>query len=424
MDESNLWLIDEPEDHGQGAPRTSRRRRVGVAVAAVACLTVVIVPVSVALTGGGATPSAASKHHHTGAKPVTLGKGPAEHQVLGALSATTDSGSFDFNYDLTSTRATGTVPSTTTTTECQEVPPGALKGGNISLPEGSSFPAATEVCSAGSVNENPATPVTGTGVSNIDPKATLVNATVGGGLTVSLRVNSTTLYEDLSSLQTSLAPPPDQANAPGQAISNFAGITEGTIGRREGAIAMIGLASPTGYLDLYQQDINGASQTGTSTVNGAPVTVYQVAVDPTQLADAPGITSEESKTAADAVTVLKSEGYTGTTDDVSIDASGFIREVRSVARFSDGGTVVLDVVLSNFGCAGTVLMPGQQGSGAPPSGCTSPDSGTPATTTPTTPPGTATAGATTTTQVLPTEAPTTVPPDTSTTVATTTSSTG
>jgi hypothetical protein len=290
------------------------------------------------------------------------------------------------------------------------------------------IPAATEVCSAGGPAENPATPVTGTGVGNIDPKATLVNATVGGGLTVSLRVDSTTLYEDLSALQTSLAPPPDQANAAGQAISDFAGITEGTIGRREGAIAMIGLASPTGYLDLYQQDINGASQTGTSTVNGAPVTVYQVAVDPTQLDNAPGITSEESKTTANAVTVLKSEGYTGTSDEVSIDAAGFIREVRSVARFSDGGTVVLDVVLSNFGCAGTVLMPGQQGSGAPPSGCTSPDSGTAATTTPSTtiPPGIATAGATTTTQVptTPTEAPSTVPPDTSTTVTDTTSTTG
>jgi hypothetical protein len=147
---------------------------------------------------------------------------------------------------------------------------------------------------------------------------------------------------------------------------------------------MLGMASPTGYLDLYQQDVDGASQTGTSTVNGVPVTVYQVAVDPTQLVNDPGITSEESSTASAAIGVLNAQGYSGTTDDVSIDNSGFIREVKSVARFSDGGTVVLDVTLSNFGCAGTVLMPGQQGPSAPPSGCTSPDTGAAPTTTTTT----------------------------------------
>jgi hypothetical protein len=210
------------------------------------------------------------------------------------------------------------------------------------------------------------------------PQATLIDGTVGAGgngLQVTLRVNSTTLYEDLSSLEKTLAPPPSAANEPGQPISGFASLTESTIGMREGAIAMIGMASPTGYLDLYQQDISGATQTGTSTVNGVPVTVYQVAVDPTQLVNEPNITGEESKTASDAVSVLHAQGYTGTTDEVSIDGSGFIREVNSVAHFSDGGTVVLDVTLSNFGCAGTVLMPGQQGADQPPSGCTSPDTG-------------------------------------------------
>jgi hypothetical protein len=262
----------------------------------------------------------------------------------------------------------------------------------------------------GAAVSNPGTPVSGTGVSNTNPKATLIDATVGSGpagnsgLTVTLRVDATTLYEDLSSLETSLAPPPNMANASGQSIAGFAGITEGTIGTREGAVAMIGLASPTGYLDLYQQDIDGASQTGPSTVDGVPVTVYQVAVDPTQFVNDPGITSEESTAAADAVKVLNAQGYTGTTDEVSIDASGYIREVRSVAHFSDGGTVVFDVTVSNFGCAGTVLMPGQQGPSDPPTGCTSPDTGLPPTTPTTVPAATQSSGTPTT------EVPTTVTP--------------
>ena len=43
--------------------------------------------------------------------------------------------------------------------------------------------------------------------------------------------------------------------------------------------------------------------------------------------------------------------------------------------FSDGGTVTLDAHFSNFGCAGTVLMPGQGGVSTPPSGCVSADTG-------------------------------------------------
>ncbi len=244
-------------------------------------------------------------------------------------------------------------------------------------------------------------------------------------------MDSTTLYEDLNGLETSLAPPPNDTNDTGESIASFAGITESTIGTREGAIAMIGLASPTGYLDLYQQDIDGATQTGTSTVGGVPVTVYQVAVDPTELVNDPGITSEESTTASAAISLLKDQGYTGTTDDVSIDATGYIREVTSVAHFSDGGTVTLDVTPSNFGCAGTVLMPGQQGPSDPPANCTSPDTGLPPTTTTTVAPAdTPSSGTPTTvpttmppTTVPTTVAPTTVPPTTTTTIPTVTSST-
>lgn len=357
MADDRMWLDEGSDQAARTAGRGSVWRRTGVIAAAVACVAVVAVPVSVALTGSPTHPAALSHKSHKADKSKTLGSGPAEHQVLNALSATTDAGNFDFTYNLNTTPATS--PTTTT------VPP---VGVDVVGPQ------------------NISTPVTGAGIDDTNPQGMLVNATLGtGGLQVSLRVDSTTLYEDLSSLETGLAPPAAQANDAGTAISGFASITESTIGNREGAIAMLGLASPTGYLDLYQQDITGAAQGGTTTVDGDPVTTYQVAVDPTQLTNEPNVTPEEVATETAAVSVLDAAGYTGTTDAVSIDASGFIREVDSVAHFSDGGTVVLDVILTNIGCAGTVLMPGQSGPSQPPSGCTSPDTGqAPVVTSPTT----------------------------------------
>lgn len=420
MDENQMWLDEESPVGTTGVNRLSNVRRAGVVAAAVACLAVVAVPLSVALSGTSHSPPTAQapKHHHNGGRATTLGNGPAEHQVLGALSATTDSGNFDFTYHLSSTPPTSTAPTTTTTTTCHTVTEGVVSA-EATVPPGlvmgQPVPGGTQtvtVCSGPSVTSQ-GTPVNGKGVSNTNPKATLIDFTLGtgnSGLAGSLRVDSTTLYEDLSNTETSLAPPPSQANVSGQAISSFASLTESTIGLREGAVAMIGMASPTGYLDLYQQDIDGAAQTGTSTVDGMPVTVYKVAVDPTQLINDPGITSEESQTATAAISVLKAQGYTGTTDEVSVDNSGFIREVDSVANFSDGGTVVLNVNLTNFGCAGTVLMPGQSGPSDPPSGCTSPDTGVAPTTTTTTTDSAATAPsgttpmapATTSTSVAPT----------------------
>lgn len=431
VDDERIWLDEDSPGTSQGHRRGSRRRSVGVVAAVAVCAALIAVPIAVAATGGG--PTLAAQHHH--APPVkakTLGNGPAEHEVLGALSATTDANTFDFSYQLSTTPPTTSVPTTTSTTVCHAItlpartvtPPGAVQtmptsrsaavgaaasssgGGYISasasasvskkgtvVQSSSGYGVATSgsgprisapvvssngketvtECTGGPVT-TPETPVTGSGVANVNPKAMLVRATVGSssGLMVTVRVDSTTLYEDLGTLETSLAPPTSMANASGQSISGFAGITESTIGTREGSIAMLGMASPTGYLDLYQQDVDGATRTGTSTIDGAPVTVYQVAVDPTQLLNDPGITSEEAQTASASIKTLDAQGYTGTTDTVSIDASGYIREVDSVAHFSDGGTVVLDVMLSNFGCAGTVLMPGQQGPSQPPAGCTSP----------------------------------------------------
>ena len=146
---------------------------------------------------------------------------------------------------------------------------------------------------------------------------------------------------------------------------------------------MLGMASPSGYLDLESQSVTGAAQDGTGTVDGVQVTYYRVAVDPSKLVDAPGMSADEISTVNAAVGVLHQEGYTGTEARVALDAAGYIRQVTSVASFADGGTVTLASTFSNFGCAGTVTMPGEPTAPPPPADCTSP---VPSTTTTTAPP--------------------------------------
>ncbi len=212
VDENRMWLDEDPQVGPRSAGRLSRGRRAGVIAAAVACVAVVAVPLTVALTSSHhPLPTAqAPKHHTTSGKATTSGNGPAEHQVLGALSATTDSGSFDFSYELSTTAPTNPTPTTTTTTVChtmtvpgtEVLPSGAvstvgptiISSGTASSGSSSSVveravtkkvavgksgkvSAVTE-CSEGPVT-NPGAPVTGTGVSNTNPKATLIRATVG-----------------------------------------------------------------------------------------------------------------------------------------------------------------------------------------------------------------------------------------------------
>ena len=436
-----IWL-EEPGAPGERAGRARRRLAVGLAV--VVCLGVVAVPVSLALTGNGT-----KVQHRAVARintPTVLKSSPqAVDAVLSALSATTDSGNFDFSYTLNSQAGSGTTTTTTsTTTACQPVVPnpGAAPGGGVAVP-GTVAPAGgvmqtVPATTPGSVSANPITggincysqgpmqpmavPVTGSGVINVNPSAMVTSATVGGGLNVVLRENDTNYWEDLGGGQATLAPG-STAQGGGSALGGFAGLVTGTLGVREGPVAMMSLSSPSGYLDLYQSEVTAAEEVGPGTVAGTPVTGYQIPVTPAQEGQVPG-SSEETQTIAAALSSLQTQGYTGTTVKISIDAEGYILQAESIANFSDGGTVDLTATFSNFGCAGTVLMPGQSGSGVPPANCTSPvppapptststtstPTTTPSTTTPSTTPGgsttSTTRGSTPPTTVV---APTTVP---------------
>jgi hypothetical protein len=110
-----------------------------------------------------------------------------------------------------------------------------------------------------------------------------------------------------------------------------------------------------------------------------------VTLDASQLANRPGLSDEQVRAATDALLLLTQEHYTHTTVRLGIDRAGFVRTARNVWSFADGGAVSTDSTLSDFGCAGTVVLPTQAPAPPPAPTCTSPD---PEANTPTTSPST------------------------------------
>jgi hypothetical protein len=381
--QEGLWLGED----GPPSPTRGRRgRQLWVVGASVLCVAGISIPLALAFSSNGAptpAPRATETHH--------LGHGAAEHEVISALGATTSSGSFNVNYEFDPATAP-TTPTTTTTFPCPQS-------------TGASCPVM-----GGPVSTEGGTPTTGHGTIDTDPFAMVAVSQVSGLGQITLRDNGTDVWE-FGGADYGLSPGSSE-NGPGSTLSGFAGLVEGTLGQRQGALAMGGLASPTGYLDLEESEITGASQIGTGMVDGVAVTIYQVSLNAGQEPSASSLTSQEAEAISQSQAVLQSDGYQGTTVQVSIDASGYIRQTRSVAHFSDGSTTSSEATFSDFGCAGTVLMPGQQGTTTPPAGCVSPDTGVAPTTT------------TTSTTVAPTtttpSTTTTFPPPPSTTEPTTT----
>jgi hypothetical protein len=279
-------------------------------------------------------------------------------------------------------------------------------------------PQTSEVCTGGSVGgpSTSATSVTtGHGTIDTDPFGMVAVSNVAGLGQITLRDNGTNVWE-FGGADYGLAPGSSETG-PGASLSGFASLVEGTLGPRQGALAMGGLSSPTGYLDLDQSMISGANQTGTGTVDGVAVTIYTISIAPGQGENIPGLNAEQAKAIADSDAILKQQGFTGSTVQVSVDASGYIRQTRSVAHFSDGSTTSSESTFSDFGCAGTVLMPGQTGASAPPAGCVSPDTGVaPTTTTTSTAPPSTTVPSTT---VPPTSTIVTEPPSSTTSTTST-----
>jgi hypothetical protein len=403
-DPEGLWFDeDSSPPHG----RSRSRRAPWIVLACVACVAAVSVPVGLTLSssGGPVVPPAPKQSAQSPQQ-----KAQAQRTVLSALSATTSSGSYNVSYEF-DPATPPTATTTTTTSSCSVI-------GSSSTGAGSAIP---ELCTA-TPNSFSTTTVTGQGTIDTDPFAMVATSDVTGLGMITIRDNGTDIWE-FGGGDYGLEHGSNEAG-PGSTLTGFAGSVEGTLGQRQGALAMGGLSSPTGYLDLDQSMITGADEIGTGTVDGTAVTIYQLSITAAQEANAPDTTAQEAEAIAAAAAILASQGYTGTTVQVSIDASGYIRQTRSVAHFTDGSTSSSEATFSDFGCAGTVLMPGQTGATSPPAGCVSPDTGVaPATTSTST-------SSTPSTSTAPTIAPTSITPTTSSSVpadsgsTTTTASTG
>jgi hypothetical protein len=165
---------------------------------------------------------------------------------------------------------------------------------------------------------------------------------------------------------------PGTDSGPGDPLSQFAQVVESSIGTGEGALSMMGLADPYGRLDLAQNMITGATETGTGTVDGDAVTIYAVTINVENEANQAGLSPEQQTTIDQALTVLQNQDYTGTSELVSVDGAGYIREIKTSVTFASGASVVGDQIYSNFGCGGT-LTPGSPVVQPAPAGCVSPD---------------------------------------------------
>jgi len=358
--------FEEVKESGH-APRV-RHRRTAARAASLAVVIAVAVPVILAVAS---------------ARTTTAPKdgGRALHRVLAALDTTIASGSFNISFSQ-QPQTVPTTPTTTTTIPCgpSVVPTipavSVTTGGTVTQSSSTGW-----VCSQGGSASGLA--IAGQGTIDTNPFAMVVETQVPGFGQITLRDDGTNVWE-FGGGDYGLAPG-SMVSGPGSSLPGFAGLVEGTLGARQGASDMMVLANPTGYLELDENAISSTNQVGTDTVDGVPVTVYEVTLDPSQEATVTGANTDETNAIQAALGVLRQQGYTGTMVKISIDSAGYIRRTVSTALFSDGSTQTGSTTFSDFGCAGTVLMPGQQGSSSPPAGCVSPDSSTSTTTSPSAP---------------------------------------
>jgi hypothetical protein len=426
------WVADGPENGGENwshmaspaglpvgdddgafldeksSPSSRPHSRRPLVLAAASVLLLAAVGVSVGLVVAG-THSPESGQHQTSNTDAAS----ARARVVSALAATTAAGDWNITYSYT--EVPGGSSATTTT-----VPP-ARSCSTTTTSLGAGSGCIVLVAPQGSAPDDGNVSVTGSGVIDVNPKAMVTDADPSDFGPVIIRLDSSRLWELGSNDGGGLAPGPGDGSTAGQSISGFASLVESTLGTREGAVAMLGVASPTGYLVLDEQEIAGVTPIGSGTIDGNPVTEYRVSADASQLENDPTASSDELTTIQAAIATLQSQGLSATGADVAVDAQGFIIQSITTYQFSDGGSVTVKADFSNFGCAGTVLMPGQVGPTDPPANCVSPDTPS-STTTPTSNATTTTSSSTTTTSSTVAPTPTTV--SVAPTLGTTPSSTG
>ena len=258
-----LFVEDEPKADTPGI----RRHTMAIVATCVICMAVVAVPVALTLTAGR-VPQAANGRTH-------LGDGTAMASVLSALSATTDSGSFNITYQFSGPGSPADSSTTAPTSQCSNEVVPAEGGSAVDSPGYET----EEICGVvQNSNASGGLPITGQGTIDTNPYGMVATSQVPGLGTITLRTDGNDIWE-MGGADYGLSPGASGAGS-GSSLSGFASLVESTLGQREGASAMLGLASPTGYLNLDQQEITGADFIGTSTVDGVAVDQYRVFLDP------------------------------------------------------------------------------------------------------------------------------------------------
>jgi hypothetical protein len=349
--------VAELSDERRVAPRVRgpKSRRVAAAF------------LSVAIVLGGAVVATRStgRHRPGSAKPgvavLNVDDERARVDVYAALKVTTASGSFHIRFRLSETPA----PASSATTAVHRC---GIESNGSTIPVDRGI--ATD-CGYGMTSPNNVT-ISGDGVVTVSPTAMVTRANVPGFGVITTRLNGTDVWEEGGGNYGMI---PGSGTGAGAPLSQFAPLVLGTLGQREGAIAMANMASPTGYLDLAQRSMTATSSLGDSEVDGVPTHDYKVTIDSNR-DDRLGLTAEEAKTAAAARALLEREGYASTVVLVSVDGLGFIRRAQTTVTFSDGGTVDADTTFSDFGCARTVTGPAGPEIVPVPAGCSSPASAT------------------------------------------------
>jgi hypothetical protein len=376
-DHERVPVADLTDERPRPRARRPRSRLWAAALLVVALVAAGVVVAVHASNDNGARHRLATPTHRTVA---TIDDGQARGDVLSALSTTTASGSFHIRYSLTS--APGTEPVTTTTNAGGPCTTFVI-GGDMSIDARSPAGKATAGCGYPVPAEPQNVTITGEGVVHLDPTATVTTANVSGLGEITTRVDGTNVWEDGGG---NYGMAPSTNTGPGAPLSQFAPLVLGTLGRREGAIAMNSLASPSGYLDMAKEAIGDASTHGNGVVDGVQVIVYDVTLDTMKSLDRPGLTSEEIATTKAALAILSSEGYEKTSVQLSVDALGFIRRAQTVIAFSDGGTVSADTTFSDFGCSSVEMLPNGPSIVPDPTGCAKGSAPAPATSETTTAP--------------------------------------
>lgn len=358
MEMAAVEPVDEPRRAGGRRPGPAR-------LALVAAVVLALVGGAWGITALGGGDRDASTH-----KVLTT---PAAKALFAALGASTGTGGYEVDYEFT-------IDLPAQKFHCAKGSYGHPNA-HVNPEAGATGMPTTSIPTICPTSEPRRVTVTGHGKVYLNPYSLETTSTVTGLGEVTVRTDGNLIVEqggaDYGKVQD------------GQPISGFSSAVQATFGQGPGALTMLGLASPTGYLSLSANAVTDVTAAGTGTVNGAPVTYYDVVSDVTAMRDLPNLTEEQRKVIDESLAALDAAGFEESTSRIAVDAAGYIVESSSTATFADGTTMTRHMTLSKFGCIGTGPTP-EHPDGVPepdPSTCAPP---TTTTTVPTDPPADAT----------------------------------